>query len=459
MVTSTGGPLWLNSASTSDASNIIIGFAAGTLTNTTGALMGAFNSGTLASGTFKIFYTTTSTTPLTGAMTVAGGLGVAGATTIGGLLILEGGTGAHITNASKGTTARFTPADTSAVGIGSTTYGNNNGFLIQSVGVDGSRAVPAATAAGQSFFYILGYGYDGSAITAAKAGYLIGTPTLWSGTNNETYHVWSGTPNGSTSYANWMWLQNGLLGVGGAPTLSQGLIQAVGSTSTYNAAIGSQNPQVTLYGGNTNNRFAIGVDNQNAVTVSFLQSWNAAGAGSAADLTFNPAGGRTAIGGACDAYTRLRITGTSYVTASVGFARTDGGYTGGNFQIGLSDVAQGLAFRYTTGSTDLLVLTSTKLALNSVGLRLGRRTITSAGSTTALSDVDCFVTVTGTAAHTVTLPAGSSGDIYIIKNKSSGNVTVDTSAAQTIDGSPTVVLTPMTSLTFVMDSATDWTLN
>jgi uncharacterized protein (DUF2141 family) len=49
----------------------------------------------------------------------------------------------------------------------------------------------------------------------------------------------------------------------------------------------------------------------------------------------------------------LTLTGTDFVSSSTRFQRTDGGYTGGNFALGLSDQLQGLVFRVAGGSVDL----------------------------------------------------------------------------------------------------------
>ena len=80
----------------------------------------------------------------------------------------------------------------------------------------GSPATAAATPSGSGVVHSL-YGHSGSAWTAARASWQMLTGSLWSGTSNETYHSWSGTPSGSTALAEWMRLQGGSLIIGTDP--------------------------------------------------------------------------------------------------------------------------------------------------------------------------------------------------------------------------------------------------
>ena len=58
-------------------------------------------------------------------------------------------------------------------------------------------------------------------------------------------------------------------------------------------------------------------------------------------------------------------------------------------------------------------------------------------TTYTITDADYFIDCSGT--FTVTLPTsvGIAGRIYVVKNSGSGTITVNTTSAQTIDGSST----------------------
>ena len=84
--------------------------------------------------------------------------------------------------------------------------------------------------------------------------------------------------------------------------------------------------------------------------------------------------------------------------------------------------------------------------------------LTAISGVTTLDDTYGVVKCTGTS-YTVTLPTavGVQGRQYTIKNSASGNITIATTSAQTIDGSSTAVIIPNTSLTVVSDNA-NWIL-
>lgn len=326
-----------------------------------------FDGGTLASSVEAHLLTLDSTSSTTGAATFAGGVGIAKALWVGGTINAAGmatidrGTGAlPATVVTSGLTLAGPDSGGVQGGVESFAWGSGAGFYLAARAATGSRGTPGATAANQYFYRIQSYGHDGTNyVTSSRALLAIQANGEWSATNNGTIFRIYGTAKDSTSQIEWLRVEDAMLAVGQAtaPIAGQGAVQVVGLTSTYNAALGSQAPQVTVYGGNTNNRLAIGMDNSGATAVAFLQSWNSSGP-AAQDLALNPAGGRVSIGGACDANARLRVTGAGFVTASVGFARTDGGYTGGNFQVGLSDTFQGMTIRAGTSSTDLWGITS-----------------------------------------------------------------------------------------------------
>jgi hypothetical protein len=86
-----------------------------------------------------------------------------------------------------------------------------------------------------------------------------------------------------------------------------------------------------------------------------------------------------------------------------------------------------------------------------------RSIATAAGITTA-RDTDAVVIFTGTTTQTYAMPACATGRIVTIKNRSTGNVTLDLAGADTFDGSTdNIVVTQNESYTFV-GSGTDWSI-
>jgi polygalacturonase len=81
--------------------------------------------------------------------------------------------------------------------------------------------------------------------------------------------------------------------------------------------------------------------------------------------------------------------------------------------------------------------------------------VTSSATTTAISGNDYCVVVTGSTTHTLTLPAASTGRQLILKNRSSGNVTVNRAGSDTIDGGTSFTLTENQS-TVLVANGTDW---
>jgi hypothetical protein len=162
--------------------------------------------------------------PTSGVVGVAGQVGVfsasgvigssAGLAVSSGMVLIDLGSGAMPASSSKGNLLQIIGADSGQVKIGSAAFGNTTAFLLQTVAAGGTRATPAATAASTSFFEAAFYGHDGNAITGARGYYNIYNANTWSGTNNDLYHVWAGTPDGSVTPANWMTLRNGNLLVG-----------------------------------------------------------------------------------------------------------------------------------------------------------------------------------------------------------------------------------------------------
>jgi Chaperone of endosialidase len=98
--------------------------------------------------------------------------------------------------------------------IESIAFGGNSGMAFLGRGIGGTRALPTATADAQPLVVFQGMGHDGAAYSGAQATQAIIADGLWSGTNRGTYYYWTGTPNSSTTNAEWMRLKGGYLGVG-----------------------------------------------------------------------------------------------------------------------------------------------------------------------------------------------------------------------------------------------------
>lgn len=81
--------------------------------------------------------------------------------------------------------------------------------------------------------------------------------------------------------------------------------------------------------------------------------------------------------------------------------------------------------------------------------------VTSAAGTTTLDGTHHVVVVTGTTTQTITLPAAATGRELVIKNRSTGNVTINRAGSDTIDGATSVVLTGGDSIRLTANG-TDW---
>lgn len=92
------------------------------------------------------------------------------------------------------------------------------------------------------------------------------------------------------------------------------------ATADADGALGSQSPQFTINGGNTNNPLEIGMDNSGATAVGFIQSRNTISG--TQFLSLNPNGGNVGIGTSSPTNT-LHVDGTLKVEGSVGTISTD----------------------------------------------------------------------------------------------------------------------------------------
>ena len=123
-------------------------------------------------------------------------------------------------------------------------------------------------------------------------------------------------------------------------------------------------------------------------------------------------------------------------------------------------VSQSVDLQQWQNSSDS-VLASISLAgglLTSAARTVGVNSVATAGGTTVGAATDHVVVFTGVLTQTYTLPACATGRQLIIKNRSTGNVTVNRAGADTIDGITTFDLALNDSV-MLIGNGTDWTIN
>lgn len=107
-------------------------------------------------------------------------------------------------------------------------------------------------------------------------------------------------------------------------------------------------------------------------------------------------------------------------------------------------------------------LNVTGTVINTQGIGWGVLSTATATATSSLSSTSAAVQVfTGTLTQQVNLPAANLlgagiAVMYVIKNRSTGVVTVKAAGADLIDGAPTATLNTTTSVTLVSDGVSEW---
>lgn len=96
-------------------------------------------------------------------------------------------------------------------------------------------------------------------------------------------------------------------------------------------------------------------------------------------------------------------------------------------------------------------------AFRETPVTLAVTSITSAAGTTAIAATDHVVVVTGTTTHALTLVACATGRQLILKNRSTGTVTVNRAGSDTIDGATSYSLLAGQAITLV-GNGTDWVI-
>jgi hypothetical protein len=112
------------------------------------------------------------------------------------------------------------------------------GFVLTGRVSGGTRASPAAITGGSFMLNLAVRGWDGTIWTGPSGRYVMAAGSTWSGTNRETIHQIFGTPNGSTTVAEWGRWFGGALQIGGTFGASPGVgfVQAVGIRSADTSA-------------------------------------------------------------------------------------------------------------------------------------------------------------------------------------------------------------------------------
>lgn len=138
----------------------------------------------------------------------------------------------------SGTPAILAIGDGSQGNIAAIAYGTSNAF--NGYRAQGTAAAPTAVGA-QSLTNLQGFGYDGSAF--ALGGYIsIQSGSTWTGSNHETYFLFGGTPNGSTTAGTLLEIRSngqvrGLDGTAALPTYT--FINGGGASGLYSQGSGS----------------------------------------------------------------------------------------------------------------------------------------------------------------------------------------------------------------------------
>jgi hypothetical protein len=108
-------------------------------------------------------------------------------------------------------------------------------------------------------------------------------------------------------------------------------------------------------------------------------------------------------------------------------------------------------------ATKAVTIDSAQGLTTAAGRYLKKRSVTSAAGTTTLDASDHVCFLTGSTTQTFTLPAATDGRELIIKNRSSGTLTVDRAGSDTIDGGTTTSVTAGNAIRLIANGA-DWCL-
>ena len=135
-------------------------------------------------------------------------------------------------------------------------------------GAETSRAAPSATVSGRNLFDMLGYGYGTAYTTAPSGRYRIQAASLWSGTNQETRHLWDLTPSASVTASTFMTLSGaGLSVASNVSATGQLLSSANGEAAAFQPVTGTAAAYLRFQ--NTGGASYIGMDSSTASAFAF----------------------------------------------------------------------------------------------------------------------------------------------------------------------------------------------
>ena len=445
----TGGLLIFNNQESTTTSNGCMSIAGGFAT------LKRINAG----GAIKSWETTASTSTTTGALISAGGLGVSGAGFFGGEVSATSayrflGTDAVVV----GNLAATSGAVAVAVGGGSTAARAPSATAIAAIAVGGSESgTNGAKASGLSSIAIGGAngavnGASATGLHAIAMGKASTAPAEASIAIGSALSNGLGATIGNASYIGSIAIGGGSGAVRGALANNDGCIAIGGVDGDFQA------------GALASGRFAIALG---SLTTASARAGVALGSGAVASGgNFNIAigniasatgnggnGGSIAIGRAASAAHDNGIAvGTAAATTKAN-----------QIVLGNATIHTEVKIPTTTASTSTttgaLVVSGgigVAGAIASGGARYAKvNSIVSAAGVTTLDGTDHVVVVTGTSTHNVTLPACATGRVLLLKNRSTGDLTVTPNGSNTIDGGASITLTANQAQTLV-GNGTDW---
>lgn len=407
--------------------------------------------------------------------------------TTGAVEVTAGGTNQNVTITPSGTGVtrvadaaggnnyvEVSPASTTAK-IFSRQQGSGASFISESysdtvsAGIVGRRykntiLSPGAVVDGDTLVFMGGAGYDSSAITTSRASVSLLAAGTWTTISNPTRINFSTTPSASTSNTvRWSIDQTGALT---AP-----------STNTAGLQLYNTSDQTTNY------ERLEALWSSNAANIRTV----AAGTGVVRDMTFTVGNNQYNLSNTAVAGPFHRMTvGPSSVAGRIGLLVATTGWT----QTGGTQAFLSLTPTYnqasgTASNTDFLVnrtptaigsglqkladlqsASATKFTVLQGGLQgiAATSTATAAATTTLTALSSTYQVFTGSTTQTIQLPAanvlGSGvGAKFIIKNRSSGSLTVNRAGSDTIDGLTSDTILAGASMTYISDGTSDWGKN
>lgn len=417
------------------------------------------NGGNVAIGStstvVSIAGTTASTSTTTGALTVAGGLGVVGAVWAGSTI-----------NSAVTTATLAFAANTATT--------NFKALQLSNTGNDVYIGVESSAAGG---FFSGSNAYEATIYTTGAGLFL----RVGSGGVRTNGSCVIGSTSASTSTTTGALVVSGGVGVAGAIWAATG----VNTLNTQNFAVrnaANSAVAVRMYAdasdigyidATANNSLQLQVGAGTKVTIGNTGITTLAGTVASTSTTTGTlvVGGGVGVAGAGYFGGGIVIPQTSvnnYLAIGTGWIWTTGGTTAGSIGGGAYVTGTTLnLFGGTSIAAQVTVNSSGNLAVAAStqlrgGLALGVTSTATAAGTTTLTSANTTVQVfTGSTTQTVQLPAANAlgsgvAVMFVIKNRSSGTVTVQRAGSDTIDGATTYPLGTNDSITLVSDGSSVW---